>query len=305
VPNRHGSSSSYRFGFNGQEKDNEIAGVGNHNTALFWEYDTRLGRRWNLDPKPQISISDYAVNYNNPIQHCDPNGDCPLCALGLHSHPVVAGITDGVNASLDKTYQFFSKDAWKASTWKNAGNSLARFVACPEPAVDNTVNNFKKEVVNGNAYSRSKYIAEVGTDILTAYVGSKGLSALKVSSMGMIRGSLASSFYAEAGYTAENALSHMEGINFSKAVQTTTLTKGTVVQQWVGKNGVGSYFTPLENGTAQNLGLADYGKRTLKQFTLTEDVKVLKSTASDLNGAKGGGTQYFSPEIKNKVAPVQ
>lgn len=65
----------YRFGFNGQEKDNEIAGTGNHNTALFWEYDTRLGRRWNLDPVDQISISNYAVNGLNPILMSDPNGD--------------------------------------------------------------------------------------------------------------------------------------------------------------------------------------------------------------------------------------
>ena len=65
----------YRFGFNGQEKVNEIAGVGNHNTAEFWEYDTRLGRRWNLDPKPNESISSYAAFQNNPIRLYDINGD--------------------------------------------------------------------------------------------------------------------------------------------------------------------------------------------------------------------------------------
>jgi hypothetical protein len=58
---------------NGQEKDNEIAqGI---YTAMYWEYDSRLGRRWNLDPKPQISISDYACFANNPILFTDPNGD--------------------------------------------------------------------------------------------------------------------------------------------------------------------------------------------------------------------------------------
>ena len=66
---------NYRFGFNTQEKVNEINGIGNHNTALFWEYDTRTGRRWNLDPKAQIRISDYAVNQNNPIPIADPLGD--------------------------------------------------------------------------------------------------------------------------------------------------------------------------------------------------------------------------------------
>src|SRR5690606_14414382 len=68
----------YRFGFNGQEKVNEISGMGNHNTAEFWEYDTRLGRRWNLDPVDQISVSNYAVNGNNPIFYVDPYGDEPI-----------------------------------------------------------------------------------------------------------------------------------------------------------------------------------------------------------------------------------
>ena len=60
-------NDNYRFGFNTQEKVNEIAGIGNHYTALYWEYDTRLGRRWNLDPKPVPEESGYATNRNNPI----------------------------------------------------------------------------------------------------------------------------------------------------------------------------------------------------------------------------------------------
>ena len=47
-------NSSYRYGFNGQEKDNEIYGTGNLNTAEYWEYDARIGRRWNVDPKPTV-----------------------------------------------------------------------------------------------------------------------------------------------------------------------------------------------------------------------------------------------------------
>ena len=37
--------SEYRFGFNTQEQDNEVCGNGNLNSAEFWVYDTRLGRR--------------------------------------------------------------------------------------------------------------------------------------------------------------------------------------------------------------------------------------------------------------------
>jgi hypothetical protein len=68
-------SFGYRFSFNYQEKDNEIYGKGNTTSALFWEYDGRIGKRWNLDPVPQIHISDYAVLNNNPINNIDILGD--------------------------------------------------------------------------------------------------------------------------------------------------------------------------------------------------------------------------------------
>ena len=63
-----------RFGFNGKETVDEISGKGNHNTALFWEYDTRLGRRWNVDPlaSKYPSMSPYAFSANNPLFYIIP-----------------------------------------------------------------------------------------------------------------------------------------------------------------------------------------------------------------------------------------
>ena len=70
------SGGGYRYGMNGQEKVDEINGVtGSHYTALFWEYDARLGRRWNLDPKPNPSISQYNCFAGNPIWYSDVLGD--------------------------------------------------------------------------------------------------------------------------------------------------------------------------------------------------------------------------------------
>jgi RHS repeat-associated protein len=69
-----GSAGNYRYGFNGQEKTDEIAGAGNHTTAEFWEYDPRIGRRWNLDPKPSVGFSPYSVLAANPVSYVDPNG---------------------------------------------------------------------------------------------------------------------------------------------------------------------------------------------------------------------------------------
>jgi hypothetical protein len=67
------SSQQYRYGQGTQEKDTDISeGI---YTALYWEYDSRLGRRWNLDPKPQVNISDYACFGNNPIYNIDILGN--------------------------------------------------------------------------------------------------------------------------------------------------------------------------------------------------------------------------------------
>nr|MBA3683517.1 hypothetical protein [Bacteroidota bacterium] len=94
LPGRkYSAGSDYRYGYNGQEKDDEIASTGNRMAALFWEYDTRTGRRWNLDPKPQTGISEYSTFNNSPIFLNDPNGDCPWCvALQRAMYLIQAGV---------------------------------------------------------------------------------------------------------------------------------------------------------------------------------------------------------------------
>ncbi len=63
----------YRYGYNKQEKEDEI-GLG-HFTAEFWEYNSNIGRRWNLDPIAMTDENEYVVNGNNPIYYLDPRGD--------------------------------------------------------------------------------------------------------------------------------------------------------------------------------------------------------------------------------------
>ena len=74
MPGRSYQPEDYRFGFNGQEKDDDINGSGNLNTAMYWEYDTRLGRRLNLDPIISPSQSQYSCFDNNPIYFVDKKG---------------------------------------------------------------------------------------------------------------------------------------------------------------------------------------------------------------------------------------
>ncbi|HTE29418.1 MAG TPA: RHS repeat-associated core domain-containing protein [Chryseolinea sp.] len=74
MPGRkYAADDGYRYGFNGQEKSYDVTG-GNY-TAEFWEYDSRIGRRWNVDPVGKSMISGYAVLENNPIIYIDPFGN--------------------------------------------------------------------------------------------------------------------------------------------------------------------------------------------------------------------------------------
>jgi len=75
LPGRNYSSDSYRYGLNGQEKDDEIYGAtGTSYTAEFWQYDPRVGRRWNIDPVDKPWMSPYHAFSNKPITNVDPNG---------------------------------------------------------------------------------------------------------------------------------------------------------------------------------------------------------------------------------------
>ena len=65
----------YRYFFNGQEADNEVLGEGMSLSAEFWQYDSRLGRRWNVDPVFKEYESPYACFAGNPVWFADPKGE--------------------------------------------------------------------------------------------------------------------------------------------------------------------------------------------------------------------------------------
>jgi len=77
LPNRYGSSSGYRYGYQGSEKDNEIKGLGNSYTTHFRQLDPRIGRWLSVDPEAQKLPwhSSYISMSDNPIRYTDKEGD--------------------------------------------------------------------------------------------------------------------------------------------------------------------------------------------------------------------------------------
>jgi RHS repeat-associated protein len=76
VPNRHGSSDSYRYGFQGQEMDNEIKGEGNSLNYTFRMHDSRIGRFFAVDPlfRKYPYNSTYAFSENSVIAYVELEG---------------------------------------------------------------------------------------------------------------------------------------------------------------------------------------------------------------------------------------
>jgi hypothetical protein len=76
INGRGYSSEGYRFGFQKQEKDDEIAGAGNHIDFIFRGYDPRTGRFWSVDPlyASYPWNSTYAFSENRVIDGVELEG---------------------------------------------------------------------------------------------------------------------------------------------------------------------------------------------------------------------------------------
>ena len=165
--------------------------------------------------------------------------------------------------------------------------------------------NFKEGFVKeradlrGTPKSENSYRIIGGTADLTTIGIAAEYKVAKLFGKSAIRTNLAREFYEQVG----GNLKELAGIDFNKTVQTITLRKGSIVQQWVREGGeVGSYFA-YEGADAAKLGISTKG-RVLKTFELIEDVKVLKSTTKDIAGHAGGETQLYNPELKSAIKEI-
>ncbi len=94
LPNRHGSTDSYRYGFQGQEKDDEIKGEGNSINFKYRMYDPRIGRFFAEDPMVHAYpwYTPYQFSGNTPIMSTELEGLEPRVKNGfLVGYTIQAG----------------------------------------------------------------------------------------------------------------------------------------------------------------------------------------------------------------------
>jgi len=197
MPNRkNGSALGYRYGFNGQEKDDEIAGENNDLDFGARIYDARLGRWMSTDPleKKYPGISTYSFSYDSPIAYNDPDGKSGRLTVNQETRTIV----------LEQTVFLYGKDAVPGSaeamnkSYANAG-ATTRIVTDKNGqewsvTIKITYNDVNAEVLNtmtesnGKTYSQTSdvntnnivgfqegdYILKVDNSIATTEGGESG-----------------------------------------------------------------------------------------------------------------------------------
>ena len=305
-------AGNYRFGFNGKENDNEVHGA----TGTFQDYgkrayDTRVGRFFSVDPisAQYPMLTPYQFASNSPIQNIDVDGLEGLFSMvdyNRSSREAVEAMTiPGAKDRILAQRAIEAKVCGAIITmavvpasyvlWGAEAATIAGVGILGQRALDNYAS------LPGNESLQGAVLPIIPSPAAWGSMPMRLVAPMEAeTSLPEMRQALAKNFYNKFGEARVD--SKLAGIDFTKPVQTRTLSAGTTVEQWVGADGkMGKYFAPVGSDPA-TLGISVEG-RTLQQFTLNEDVKVLQSTAADLGGNSGGGVQYFSPELSTKVTP--
>ena len=107
LPNRHGSSDKYRYGFQGSEKDDEIKGEGNSLNYKYRMHDPRVGRFFAVDPlvKSYPWNSPYAFSENKVIAFIELEGLESFYAADLTYLGSIDGKSKHLNVIVPKDIQ--------------------------------------------------------------------------------------------------------------------------------------------------------------------------------------------------------
>jgi RHS repeat-associated protein len=147
VPNRHGSSSAYRYGYQGSEKDDELKGEGNSLNYTFRMHDPRVGRFFAVDPLEKAFHwnSPYAFSENRVLDAIELEG-----AENVLLHGTLVPGQDAYDLWDKKHMRNFATGLSKNShhvpntTWNGMGySSIARNLAAKDIA--NKIIQYRKD----------------------------------------------------------------------------------------------------------------------------------------------------------------
>jgi RHS repeat-associated protein len=163
LPNRHGSIDTYRYGFQGQEKDDEIKGEGNSINYKYRMHDPRVGRFFAVDPL----TGKYP--YYSPYQF---SGNKVISAMELEGLEEVS--MHAIKAMRDLSVRTFAKNAFTFDPEKM--NDYSGGISNYLMSINTFINNDR----NLAAYALARYgLGQGGYDIfdVNLFKGDRGFES--------------------------------------------------------------------------------------------------------------------------------
>jgi RHS repeat-associated protein len=132
------ATDTYRYGFNGMEKDDEnFEGAYDFGARI---YNSRIGRWLSVDPSAYkyVGWSPYNFVLDNPIKYIDPDGRDPIRAgIKININPTRMSIIHS-NSDADN----FDKTIYDLELYNNADDGFKKYGAFKNvPLLDHWVNN--------------------------------------------------------------------------------------------------------------------------------------------------------------------
>ncbi|PXY46479.1 RHS repeat domain-containing protein [Flavobacterium hydrophilum] len=306
VPNRHADSDKYRYGFQGQEMDNELKGEGNSLNYTFRMHDPRVGRFFAVDPLTHKFpfYSPYQFSSNSPIMSVELEGLETSKLVNENEKQKAINEHGAIKVWLTLRILDFYEGSVNVGRLTQ-GKPILKYPLIQSSPQENleslkSVYNTTFEVMS--VWETAKY-GIGGEDGEISF--SNPFKSLKkpraLQSVAEIRENLARNFLSKNGAT--DLLRHLKAIDYKSQVYTKVLEPGTKLYRWSRKSFTGSkeYFStekgfhPTEAGLQSSLfsGAADW---QFEEFTLTKKIKALHSTVN-LDG-QPGVKQVYSTEIQ-------
>ena len=161
-------------------------------------YNPGIGRFLSVDPLTArfAMLTPYQYASNSPISSIDLDGEEGLWYVyaktgvyGPTTAKIVNGTEDGVKATVLGTWDFITNSAWKAETWRQTGLFLEEVILSSSPysgiynpntpRLDAAVQSIENDLINGDAYTRTKLVSEATSGFLLGLAGDKGISKIK------------------------------------------------------------------------------------------------------------------------------
>lgn len=322
-PGSADGKAGYRFGFNGQERSDEMKGFGNSYTAEFWEYDPRIGNRWNLDPRPAVGISEYSAFNNSPIWLNDPLGDTSRPGFWGGLIDFTEGGWGAVKGDAKGLLKFVASDAWNSQTWTNVGKNITALaignasVGGPGVGMANLATfdaKFGTDLYDRNAAFHEKAESSVNNipnmnakdwgsftgHLAFAIAGTKGVNAAG-KGLGALNRFAATRYLAATGDLV--AFEKVEGFSLRLGARDFVYhnsLSGAIKSRWStptlyssSKQAISDLA--LEYPGSQNTSMIRYSLKNLGFY--------VKGTASSQGASLGGGTQLLKTPLSVSSSP--